>query len=78
MSARFDLEQNILDCWKVTDDIDLLYTSIMDNNYADMTVDTIANALLGMKVMYDLKFNKTWESFEKTLEEMREAKNAGI
>jgi len=58
---RFDLEQNIMKCWSVTDDIDLLYENVMDT---DMSQDDIANALLGLKVMYDMKFEKLWANFE--------------
>lgn len=75
MSARFELEQDILTCWNVTGDIDLLYTNVMER---DMTKDEIANVLLGMKSIYEMKFNKAWDSFERTIEEMREAKNASV
>lgn len=59
---RFDLEQNILKCWNVTEDIDLLYENVMEND--DMSKDDIANALLGMKQLYEMKFNKLWDNFE--------------
>lgn len=61
MTDRFDLEQDIMRCWSVTEDIDLLYTNVMDS---DMTVDDIANALLGMKTLYEMKFNKLFNCFE--------------
>lgn len=59
---RFDLEQNILKCWNVTEDIDLLYENVMEND--DMSKDDIANTLLGMKQLYEMKFNKLWDNFE--------------
>jgi hypothetical protein len=65
---RFDLEQNILKCWNVTEDIDLLYENVMDK---DMTPDDIANALLGMKQLYEMKFNKLWDNFETLIHEKK-------
>jgi hypothetical protein len=58
---RFDLEQSIMDTWGVTDDIDTLCKGILER---DMTIDEITNALLGMKVMYHLKFLHMWDIFE--------------
>jgi hypothetical protein len=59
---RFDLEQNILKCWNVTDDIDLLYRRIMDG--PTMTEDEIANFLLGMITIYNARFEETFHGFE--------------
>jgi hypothetical protein len=61
MANRFDLEQQIMDCWKVTDDIELVYDTIMNSN---MSNDQLANALLGMITMYNLKFNRCFATFE--------------
>jgi hypothetical protein len=60
MSNRFDLEQQILDAWKVVDDINLAFELSMDNNDRDQ----MANLLLGLKTLYDVKFNKLWDTFE--------------
>lgn len=60
MSNRFDLEQQILDAWKITDDIQLAYECSMNSNDKDQ----LANLLLGLKTLYDLKFNKMWDTFE--------------
>ena len=64
MSNRFDLEQQMLQAWHVCDDLDLLYKNVMDR---DMSKDEIANVLLGMKSLYDMKFNQLWDTFEKCL-----------
>lgn len=60
MRNRFDLEQELLDCWKVTDDVQLLYDKVMNGG---MTTDEIANVLLGVVSLYNLKFDKCWETF---------------
>ena len=64
---RFELEQSILNCWNITDELNLLYESIIDNNRGEMTLDKIANILLGMKELYNLKFEKCFEDFEGTI-----------
>lgn len=65
---RFDLEQNIMKCWNVTEDVDLLYRSVMEKN---MTTDDIANALLGIKTLYDLKFDELFSNFESMIREKK-------
>lgn len=64
MTDRFDLEQSILNCWNVTSDIDLLYENVMEN---DMSTDQIANALLGMQTIYEMKFEKLFRQFEQLI-----------
>jgi len=65
---RFDLEQNIMKCWNVTDDIYLLYENVMDG-VPEMTTDQIANALLGMHQLYEMKFEKLFRNFEQLVKE---------
>ena len=54
MTDRFDLEEQILDCWKITDDIPLL--EAQGANTADMT---------SLACVYEFKFKRLWETFEK-------------
>ena len=63
---RFDLEQSIMKCWNVTEDIDLAYRSIMDK---DMSTDDVANLLLGIKTIYSLRFDELFCQFEKMIAE---------
>jgi len=59
---RFDLEQLILKNWEITTEIKHLYEKVLeDDNY---TRDQIANYLLGLETIYELKFNKLWDCFE--------------
>lgn len=53
MTTRFDLEQQILEVWKVTNDIAML----VDQN-ADATS---YNALI---IMYEHRFEQLWKTFE--------------
>ena len=59
MSDRFDLEQNIMQCWNVADDIQL-YLDMYDN----MDEDQRMNYLIGLKQMYQMKFERLWDNFE--------------
>jgi len=59
MTHRFDLEQNIMQCWNVCDDIQL-YLDMHDN----MDEDQRMNYLIGLKQMYQLKFERLWNNFE--------------
>jgi hypothetical protein len=65
MSDRFDLEQQIMACWNVTSDIDTLCEGVLES---DMTTDQIANILLGMKQLYELKFDKMFRTFEELIQ----------
>lgn len=73
MNTQFDLEQQIMQCWNVTEDIDLLYENVLDASPA-LTHDEIANCLLGMKQLYEMRFNKLFSTFEKLLKEHHESK----
>lgn len=59
--TRFCFEQEILDCWKVTDDLKMLLEGILDKN---ISRDEIANIVLGLEQLYNLKFQRTFETFE--------------
>jgi len=61
-SNRFELEQDILNAWKITDDIDMLYQNVMEDEHLDK--DTIANALLGLQTIYGMRFERLWNTFE--------------
>ena len=50
---RFDLEQQILDCWKITDDIAMM--ELQGATTADMT---------SLACVYEYKFKRLWEIFE--------------
>ena len=66
MSDRFDLEQQIMACWNVTSDIDTLCEGVLES---DMTTDQIANILLGIKQLYELKFDKMFRTFEELIQD---------
>jgi hypothetical protein len=64
MTDRFDLEQQILECWKITDDIAMMESQ--GANAADMT---------SLACVYEYKFERLWEIFEGMVHE-RQFKSA--
>ena len=53
MSDRFDLEQEILECWKVTSDLCLMEQ--MKASTADM---------VSLATVHEYKFQKLWDTVE--------------
>lgn len=58
MTDRFDLEQQILDCWKITDDLPMM--EAQGANVADMT---------SLACVYEFKFKQLWSTFETMIAE---------
>ena len=65
----FDLEDDLTNCWHIIKDIKLLNESIQNKDIEDHTIDDIANNLLGLETILNLRFEKAWETFEKVCEE---------
>lgn len=58
MSDRFEFEQEILECWKVCNDMQM---------YIDQGAD-----ITDLKVLidyYERKFQKTWDTFEQLIKD---------
>jgi len=59
---RFDLEQEIMECWNVTKDIDNFYHA-----QESLSEDQQMNYLNGLSAIYEVKFEKLWNTFEQCL-----------
>jgi hypothetical protein len=67
MKNRFDLEHQIMECWNVTTDINDVYEYVMNGDGDELSAgerDRVANILLGISQLYELKFNKLFSTFE--------------
>ena len=62
MADQFDLEQGIMGCWLVTDDLDVLFEELVENDA--FTKDDASNFVLGLKTIYQAKFDKLFRTFE--------------
>ncbi len=67
MKTRFDLEQEIMECWNVTTDINDVYEYVMNGTDGEPTTDErdrMSNILLGLSQLYELKFQRLFQTFE--------------
>lgn len=62
MSDRFDFEQQIMTCWNVVEDIKAIYEL---SDLRQPSEDEMSNLLLGLQAMYQIKFEKLMDMFEK-------------
>lgn len=62
MSNIQDLEQEVLRCWEVTQDLDLLAQEYEHD-------DDLSNKILGIKNVYEMRFSKAWNTYEKVVAE---------
>jgi hypothetical protein len=67
MKDRFDLEQQILECWNVTTDIKHVTEYVLDAPLEPNREDKISNMLIGMEELYNLKFQKLFETLEQLI-----------
>jgi hypothetical protein len=67
--TRFDLEQQILSCWNMVEDVKVLNAHMLD--YRDMSQDEISNYLLGLETIYNVRFEQLFATFEKLIKEKK-------
>lgn len=58
--TRFDLEEAMLDCWGFKEDLGTLLNATDDN----LSADELQNVLIGLRSLYDMKFQHMWNIFE--------------
>ena len=66
MTDRFDLEQQIMKCWNITEEIQLLNENVLEKD--GLTKDEISNFLLGLATIYEMKFEKLFDQFGELIE----------
>ena len=74
MNTVQDLEQEVLQCWGVTEDLKLFA-----EEYKHCDVD-VYNKALGLAYVYEMRFNRAWDTYEKLVKEyyeLREEKKDG-
>lgn len=68
-NTRFDLEQQIMHCWNIVEDIKTVAEA-----FTETRAQTVEIALAGLAELYNIKFEKLFNTFEKMLAEEREGK----
>lgn len=63
---RFDLEQQLLQCWGVVDDLNVVYKQF---DHSELSPDEIQNALLGLATIYEMKFQQMFDTFSKLIQQ---------
>lgn len=59
---RFDFENAILAMWSTKEDIDLVTSRFLDG--PRMTEDEMANALIGLSALHEMRCQKAFDMFE--------------
>lgn len=62
MSNIQDLEQEVMRCWEVSQDLDLLAEEYEHD-------DDLCNRVLGIKHVYEMRFSKAYNTYEKLVKE---------
>lgn len=79
-SSIYDLEQHIMDVWRVVDDIKLTTAHFIDEEkWEEMSpqlADALTNKYGAVEELYDLKFEALWTIFEKLCGELSALKRA--
>ena len=68
MTDRFDFESQIMSCWQITTDLGDVAEAILDGP-RELSNDEIANALIGMQKLYEIKFDKLFRQFEQLVQD---------
>lgn len=67
---RFDLEQAIMSAWTTSEDIKLIWQQYYDGR-EKMSEDQVANLLLGLQEIHNLRCQKMWDIYEKMVREKK-------
>lgn len=68
MVDRFDLEQHIMSCWNVCEDIKVVYSQY---DHKSPSEDEMMNLLIGLEQLYQLKFQQLFDTFETLIRERK-------
>lgn len=66
--TRFELEEAIVACFNVADDLDLVIAEVLEG---DNDPDEIANMLIGLAALHKLRCERTFQIFSQLLEDKK-------
>ena len=61
MKDRFDLEDSILSCWEIVDELELI------SKQQDLDIKAYQQLVEALRVLYSLKFANLFSTFEKCI-----------
>jgi hypothetical protein len=76
MTKLHELEEKIMDCWSVCNDLETVYQQICDEEREPTTTELI-NALMGMQQLYQWKFKQLLNKYEDVIESRHKDKSNG-
>ena len=66
---RFNLEAEIMSVWNTKDDLESITSRMMDDPDGPMTEDDLANVLIGVTELHDIRCKKLFTVFETMVKE---------
>jgi hypothetical protein len=66
----YDLENEILECRGVCEDIKLVYSQVGGDGLEDPTTDQLMNVLIGIEQLYDWRFEKLLSAYSDSWSEV--------
>jgi len=73
--TNFDLEQGILKCWNIVDDLKEI---LQDLDNGDMTQDEAIATLRGHTIVYQNRFDRTWTKYETVCRGLHQLRHAQL
>lgn len=73
MTKLHELEPMILDCWRVCNDLEVVFKQIGDGE-REPTQDEMMNTLIGMQQLYQWKFEQLFFKYEQVMKSSSDAK----
>jgi hypothetical protein len=68
MYTRFDLEQAIMEAWGTREDIKLVTDAKLNTAHVD-SEDDLANTLIGIEYLHNLRMQRVFDIFEHLVKE---------
>ena len=71
MKDRTHLEQDMMNCWGITDDLQQLLELVDAGRYDSLSpsdTDELANILMGLRTVYEMKFARMFDTFKECIE----------
>ena len=66
MTTRFQLEEQIMSCWNICDELTVIADGIESD---DLSREQAVAILRGLQELYQVKFERTFDTFETSLRE---------
>ena len=62
---RFNMEESIMSCWQTKEDMLLISERLLEDN--ELSKDSLANAIVGLGEIHEMRCRKLFEIFEEMI-----------